>query len=178
MIALGHSTTTIEKFLDALELCGVRVLADVRTVPKSRHNPQFETNALSASLVSRGIVYVWLQELGGFRRALPDSVNGGWRKASFRGYADYMQTAEFRAGLQHLLELGPPDVTAFMCSEAVPWRCHRSLIADALLARGVKVEQMMITAKGPVLKPHKLTPFAKVAGDQVTYPPEQPELPL
>src|SRR5580700_605745 len=115
MIALGHSTTPIDVFLDALQSCGVKILADVRTVPRSRHNPQFDQDNLRASLETAKIRYVWMKELGGFRHPRPDSPNGGWRNESFRGYADYMQTPEFAAALDGLIALGPQ--TAFMCSE-------------------------------------------------------------
>lgn len=178
MIALGHSTTEIGVFLAALKELGVRVLADVRTVPRSRHNPQFEQQALAAALEQSGIGYAWLKGLGGFRKPLPDSQNAGWRNPSFRGYADYMQTPRFPSALRELLELGPPESTAFMCSELLPWRCHRSLIADALLARGVPVDELMITPKGNVLRPHNMTPFAQIVDGCVTYPPEQQPLSL
>ncbi len=146
---------------------GIRRLVDVRTIPKSRHNPQFNRESLPASLHSAGIDYRHLAGLGGLRHAHKDSMNTGWRNASFRGYADYMQTAEFRENLNHLVQLASEAPTAIMCAEAVPWRCHRSLIADALIARGVPVLEIISAVKA---QPHAMTPFAKVEGTQVTYP--------
>lgn len=145
----------------------VEQLADVRTIPKSRHNPQFSSEALSQALARRGIGYVHLPGLGGLRHARKDSINMGWKNASFRGYADYMQTPQFDGSLRELIALAEPRQTAVMCAEAVPWRCHRSLIADALLARGVAVEHIMSKTSR---KPHTFTPFAKVEGEVVTYP--------
>lgn len=149
--------------------CGVSCIADVRTVPRSRHNPQFNRDVLPLSLEVSGIGYVWLQTLGGLRRALPESINTGWRNLSFRGYADYMQTAEFDSGLKDLLTLPQVETVALMCAEAVPWRCHRSLIADALLVRGVPVEHIMGLGKSYA---HKLTPWAKLRDGKVIYPLE------
>lgn len=140
---------------------------DVRTIPRSRRNPQFNQEELAASLKDAGIVYRHLPGLGGLRKPRRDSINTGWRNASFRGYADYMQTSDFRENLQRLLELAADAATAIMCAEAVPWRCHRSLIADALVARGVAVEEILSAAKA---QPHVLTPFARVAAGAVTYP--------
>lgn len=169
VLTVGHSTRSIEDFLALLKGHAVTQLVDVRTVPKSRHNPQFETEALAASLAAAGIRYAHAPGLGGFRRAAPDSANAGWRNASFRGYADYMQTAEFAAELQGLIELAPQERLALMCAEAVPWRCHRSLIADALLAHGVPTCEITSPER---LQPHRMTPFAKVTACCVTYPPE------
>ncbi len=148
---------------------GVERLLDIRTIPKSRHNPQFNTDALAKSLRDAGIDYVHLKALGGLRKALPDSRNMGWRNASFRGYADYMQTPEFDEALARAIELATEKPTAFMCAEAVPWRCHRSLVPDALVVRGI--EAMEIVDSSPP-KPHKLTPFAGVDRTRVTYPSE------
>ncbi len=150
-----------------LKAHGVETLVDVRTVPRSRHNPQFERTALVKSLPAAGIAYRHMPALGGLRHPHGDSVNTGWRNASFRGYADYMQTPEFAAALDELIALGQQSRVAIMCAEAVPWRCHRSLIADALTVRGIPVEHIMsLTSRNP----HKLTPFARVDGHQLTYP--------
>jgi len=146
---------------------GVKRVVDVRTVPRSRHNPQFEGDALRASLEAAGLTYRWARELGGLRHAHKESVNGAWRNASFRGYADYMQTPEFAAAVTELMGEGAGSDLVIMCAEAVPWRCHRSLIGDALLVRGVKVEDIMSATKAT---PHKLTPFAVVDGLTITYP--------
>jgi len=148
---------------------GVETLIDVRTIPRSRHNPQFNRDTLPASLQAAGIAYTHMEGLGGLRHARRDSVNSGWKNLSFRGYADYMQTAEFAAALDKLIELSRTRHVAIMCSEAVPWRCHRSLIADALTVRGIPVEHIMSAA---VRKPHALTPFAHVDpadSDKITY---------
>ena len=178
MLTIGHSTLAIELFLGALQDNGVTLLVDVRTIPQSRHNPQFGKDALSASLNSVGIDYRWMQALGGLRHAKKDSVNTGWRNASFRGYADYMQTEAFQEALQELMELEKEATVAILCSEAVPWRCHRSLIGDALLVRGHAVEDIFVSATGKShRKPHTLTPFARVEGTRLWYPGE-PELPL
>lgn len=150
-------------------------LVDVRTVPGSRRNPQFGAEALKTSLEAAGIEYVHMKALGGLRKPQPNSINVGWKNASFRGYADYMQTPEFDSALEHLIALGREKRTAIMCAEAVPWRCHRSLIADALTARGIPVEYIMSETRRD---PHRMTTFAKRSGLRVTYPPEatQPEL--
>jgi uncharacterized protein (DUF488 family) len=167
IFTIGHSTHPIEQFLDMLEAHGVAQVADVRTIAKSRRNPQFGKDELAASLESRGIVYIHLPGLGGLRHPRKDSINTAWRNDSFRGYADYMQTPEFARSLEELIELASQRSTAVMCAEAVPWRCHRSLIADALAARGLTVEHIMSqTAR----KPHTYTPFAQVEGERVTYP--------
>jgi len=146
---------------------GVEQLVDVRTIPKSRHNPQFNSEGLALELARHGIGYVHLAGLGGLRHARKDSINTGWKNASFRGYADYMQTPQFGESLRELIAMSERRRTAIMCAEALPWRCHRSLIGDALLARGIKVENIMTQASR---KPHAFTPFAKVDGDTVTYP--------
>ena len=164
---VGHSTRPIDEFVRILQAHGIAQLVDVRTIPKSRHNPQFNREALDASLRAAGIEYRHMPGLGGLRHAKPDSINMAWRNASFRGYADYMQTAEFRENLDRLIELADGKRTAIMCAEAVPWRCHRSLVADALMARGIAVSEIMSETKA---QPHSLTPFARVEGEQVTYP--------
>lgn len=166
---IGHSNRPLATFLDLLRANGIDRVLDVRTVPRSRHNPQFAQDALPGSLQEAGIAYTHLPSLGGLRRTRPDSPNAGWRNASFRAYADYMQSDEFRAEVESLVELAPQERCALMCAEAVPWRCHRSLIADALLVRGVRVEHI-IGPKGR--KPHTMTRFARVAGTSITYPEE------
>ena len=169
VLTIGHSTRTIEEFLAMLAAHGVQRLVDVRTIPKSRHVPQFNSDALAASLRERGMDYLHMKSLGGLRHAKKESFNLGWRNASFRGYADYMATSEFRDALQHLLDLAHEKPTVIMCAEAVPWRCHRSLIGDALLVRGVDVEDIM---SATATRPHEMTPFAKVDGLNVVYPAE------
>jgi uncharacterized protein (DUF488 family) len=164
---IGHSTRSAEAFVGLLEAHGVQCLADVRTVARSRHNPQFNGDTLAATLVSQAIEYVRLPGLGGFRRASADSPNAGWRNASFRGYADYMQTAEFARSLGALIELATASRVAVMCAEAVPWRCHRSLIADALTVRGIRAEEIVSETRTSL---HKLTPFAAVDGTTIRYP--------
>jgi hypothetical protein len=175
ILAVGHSTRPQEELVEMLRASGVRVLADVRTIPRSRRNPQFAAEALAPALAAAGIRYAHLPQLGGLRRAHKDSPNSGWRNASFRGYADHMQSAEFEEGLVALRALAREGTVALLCAEAVPWRCHRSLVADALHARGVEVEH--IVGRGRT-RPHRLTPFAVVRGRQVTYPaPEPPRAP-
>jgi uncharacterized protein (DUF488 family) len=173
MMTIGHSTLPIEAFLGILRDNDVRVLADIRTVPKSRHNPQFAQENLAPALANAGIDYRWHRDLGGLRHARKDSINRGWRNASFRGYADYMQTPEFATALDELLKAGSHEHTALMCAEAVPWRCHRSLVADALTVRGVPVEDITYSAKGTSRRePRKLTPFARVEDGRLWYPAE------
>ncbi len=167
IFTIGHSTRTLEQFIDLLRAHEVELVADVRTVPRSRHNPQFNRDTLPVALASGGIEYRHLSGLGGLRRPSPDSPNTGWRNDSFRGFADYMQTAEFVAGLDELLGLAQHWRVAIMCAEAVPWRCHRSLIADALFARGVLAEHIISAGHSQV---HRLTPFACAEGTHITYP--------
>lgn len=173
VFTIGHSTRPIGEFIGLLQSNGVKQLIDIRTIPKSRHNPQFNSDTLEASLRAAKIRYIHMKELGGLRHAKRDSINLGWRNASFRGYADYMQTPEFVAALDHAIELAEERPTALMCAEAVPWRCHRSLVADALLIRGVRVLEI-ISAAEP--KEHKLTPFSRVRGKRITYPSDQGSL--
>ena len=168
VLTVGHSTRPIEEFLALLLGHGVTQLVDVRTVPRSRHNPQFAQEALRASLLRAGIGYAHASGLGGFRKPVPDSPNAAWRNLSFRGYADYMQTPDFDAELRNLVELSRTDRVALMCAEAVPWRCHRSLIADALSAHGVTTCEI---ASAKRLQPHRLPSFACVCGGTVIYPP-------
>ncbi|HKW80684.1 MAG TPA: DUF488 domain-containing protein [Casimicrobiaceae bacterium] len=167
VLTIGHSTRPIDEFIAMLTGTGVDHLLDIRTVPRSRHNPQFNSDALSKSLGKAGIAYTHVPGLGGFRPTSPESPNGGWRNASFRGYADYMQTPEFAGQLERVIALAAGQQVALMCAEAVPWRCHRSLVADALLVRGVEVEEIVSPARRAL---HRLTPFARVRGTSITYP--------
>jgi uncharacterized protein (DUF488 family) len=164
---IGHSTRSIEDFIALLQAHGVTQLADVRTVPKSRRHPHFAQDALSVSLPAAGIAYRHFAGLGGLRKPAPDSSNGGWRHAGFRGYADYMQTAAFATAIDDLISWAQNAPTAVMCAEAVWWRCHRQLIADALVARGFEVRHIT-SAKAAAA--HVLTSFARVDGERVTYP--------
>ncbi len=175
VMTIGHSTRTAREFIHLLKAHDVSRLVDVRTVPRSRHNPQFNRNDLSAALHSARLHYRYMPGLGGFRRPRRDSVNLGWKNASFRGFADYMQTPEFQKNLEDLIELATRERVAIMCAEAVPWRCHRSLIADALLARGIEVREITSAAHTQL---HTLTPWGKVTGTQVTYPAQQKDIAL
>ena len=167
VLTIGHSTRSIESFIEMLRAYGVKRLVDVRTIPRSRTNPQFNRESLAQSLAEAGIGYTHVAELGGLRHARKDSRNTGWRNASFRGYADYMQTPEFEAAIQSLIEAAKREQVTIMCAEAVPWRCHRLLIGDALKVRGIDVEDIMSATR---TQPHQLTSFARVVGTQVTYP--------
>ncbi|QOY92853.1 DUF488 domain-containing protein [Massilia sp. UMI-21] len=170
---IGHSNRPIEEFLALLREHGIERVLDIRTVAKSRHNPQFGQDQLPGSLAGAGIGYEYIRELGGLRKARnypPNSApNGAWRNASFRGYADHMQSSEFNEQIDLLVRLAGSVRFALMCAEAVPWRCHRSLVADALAVRGVPVEHIINRGK---TRPHTLTPFARVDGTQILYPPE------
>jgi uncharacterized protein (DUF488 family) len=168
VLTVGHSTRSLEAFIDLLKAHSVDRLIDVRTVPRSRHNPQFNRDTFCVALESAGIRYTHAIGLGGFRRTSPDSPNLGWRNEAFRGYADYMQTPEFAASLADLIDRVKRERIVLMCAEAVPWRCHRSLIADALLIRGIRVEEVVSETRR---QKHTLTPFAKVDGTAITYPP-------
>jgi uncharacterized protein (DUF488 family) len=165
--SIGHSTRPIGEFIALLHAHHVTQLADVRTIPKSRRHPHFAQEALSVSLPAAGISYRHFPGLGGLRKPAPHSANGGWRHAGFRGYADYMQTPAFAAALAELLEWSRDAPTAVMCAEAVWWQCHRQLIADALVARGLAVRHIT-SAKAAAA--HALTSFARVDGERVTYP--------
>ena len=168
LFTLGHSTRALEEFGVILRAHGVRRIVDVRSIPRSRHNPQFNRDTLSRFLRNRRISYRHMKSLGGLRRARPDSLaNAGWRNASFRGFADYMQTPQFGRALDQLIRLAAERPTAILCAESVPWRCHRSLIADALTARGIHVDHIMA---GGALKAHTMTPFAEVVGGKIIYP--------
>jgi uncharacterized protein (DUF488 family) len=171
VLTIGHSTRTIEEFVCLLQAHAVTRVVDVRTVPRSRHNPQFNRAILPASLKIAGIGYTHIPELGGLRQPTRDSLNTGWRNASFRGYADYMQTAEFCEAVEQLIRLVNLERIAIMCAEALPWRCHRSLIADALLVRGIRSEEIINATRTQV---HGLTPFTKVDGIRISYPAQDP----
>ncbi len=167
VFTLGHSTRTRKELLGLLRAHGVQVLLDVRTIPRSRHNPQFNRDQLSRAVRRAGIGYRHMPDLGGLRRTGPDSVNTAWRNASFRGFADYMQTAEFERAIREVTQAAARRRVALMCAEAVPWRCHRSLIADALLVRRCPVEEIESPTR---TRPHVLTPWARVSGRRITYP--------
>lgn len=169
VLTIGHSTRTWEAFLELLRAHRVKRVIDVRSIPASRHNPQFNRALLSKRLRAAKIGYVHLRKLGGLRHPRRDSPNMGWRNASFRGFADYMQTSEFDAGLQRLMIMARQKRSTLMCAEAVPWRCHRSLIADALTVRGVQVEDILSKNRTQV---HSLIPFAHVQGHRIIYPIE------
>ncbi len=164
---IGHSTRPLDQFIAVLEAHGIKRLVDIRTVPRSRTNPQFNRDTLPQALAAHGIEYMHMQALGGLRHARKDSLNTAWRNASFRGYADYMQTPEFAAALDELIILAREKPTAIMCAEAVEWRCHRSLVADALTARGIEVRHIHSATQA---KPHHITSFAHLEGQAVTYP--------
>jgi len=167
ILTIGHSTRPIGAFIELLQQHEVERLVDIRTIPGSRRNPQFNSEALAKSLEREGVAYVHLKELGGLRHPRRDSINTGWRNPSFRGYGDYMQTTEFEKALGLLLRLCGENRCAVMCAEAVPWRCHRSLLADALLARGIPVEHILSGNRREV---HNLTPFARIQHERVVYP--------
>lgn len=176
MMTIGHSTLPLEVFIQALKDNGCRRLIDVRTIPRSRHNPQFEQPTLFAALEGAGIAPLWRKALGGRRSTRKDSINRGWRNESFRGYADYMQTSEFSEQIDWLMGLPDLNATAIMCAEAVPWRCHRSLIGDAVLARGGAVEDIFVPASGcSFRKSHELTKFARIEGHRLWYPSPEEE---
>jgi uncharacterized protein (DUF488 family) len=173
MMTIGHSILTIDAFLRALRENGVTTLVDVRRFPGSRRHPQFGQDRLFASLREAGIRPVWREGLGGRREARKDSVNTGWRVDAFRGYADYMQTPAFAAEVDWLMKLADVDSAVVMCAEAVPWRCHRSLIADAVMARGGVVEDIFVEADGESSRRvRRMTDFARVDGERVWYPGE------
>lgn len=169
IFTIGHSNRKISDFVEILESYKLKQLVDIRTIPKSRHNPQFGAQRLKKTLARHGIQYVHMAGLGGLRHARKDSVNTAWRNSSFRGYADYMQSEEFAESLRRLIAFSKRKRLVIMCAEVVPWRCHRSLIGDALLARGIPVEDIFSASSH---RQHKLTPFAEVHGERVTYPKE------
>jgi uncharacterized protein (DUF488 family) len=167
IFTVGHSTRSIDEFIGLLRAHGVKGIADVRSIPMSRHNPQFNTDVLKQSLQREHISYKHIKTLGGLRHAKKYSINLGWRNASFRGFADYMATQEFSEGLEALTKIANKRETAIMCAEAVPWRCHRSLIADALTNKGWIVRDIMSSA---VAARHRQTPFLKIRNRQLVYP--------
>jgi uncharacterized protein (DUF488 family) len=164
---IGHSTRALEEFQTLLAHFRIELLVDVRTVPRSRHVPHFNSDVLARALQAKGIDYRHLKLLGGLRKPAQDSPNQGWRNLSFRGFADYMQTEEFQRGMIELMVLAAQEKTALMCAEAVPWRCHRSLIADALVVRRWEVYHILSLTSSQL---HQLTPFAVVEGERITYP--------
>jgi uncharacterized protein (DUF488 family) len=175
---IGHSTRPIDEFLSLLQAHDIQLLADVRITPYSRRNPHFHSDTLAKSLAEAAISYQHMPKLGGRRKTRQDSVNTGWRNDSFRGYADYMQTPNFQEALNDLMATGQKFPVAIMCAEAVPWRCHRTLISDALISRGWTVQHIISSTS---LKTHTLTPFAKHEAGHLTYPPgpeSNPRLPL
>jgi uncharacterized protein (DUF488 family) len=171
---LGHSTLALDAFLTLLDAHEIAGIADVRRYPGSRRHPHFAGEALAASLAKAGVAYAWMPELGGRRAPRPDSPHVAWRVEGFRAYADHMETPEFAAGLARLLDVAAERRTAVLCAEAVPWRCHRRLLADALVVRGVEVRHVM----GPkAVDPHELTGFARVEGERLIYDRQaQPKL--
>lgn len=171
VLTVGHSTRPLPDFIALLGAHAVKRLIDVRTVPRSRHNPQYNRDTLPDALDVARIRYSHVAGLGGFRHTHPGSPNMGWRNVSFRGFADYMQTAEFAESLSGLIELATREQVVLMCAEAVPWRCHRSLIADALVVHGIRAEEIISATR---LQVHTLTSFASVDGTGITYPPEPP----
>jgi uncharacterized protein (DUF488 family) len=172
MYTIGHSTRRIDELVALLQAHGVKQLVDIRKIPRSRRHPQFNRETLPGSLAPAGIAYVHMAGLGGLRRPRADSPNTGWRNAGFRGYADYMQTPEFTENLAALLAHARAAPTAIMCAEAVPWRCHRSLVSDALTVRGVDVYHIL----GPApANRHNLTSFARIDGERITYPADGQE---
>jgi uncharacterized protein (DUF488 family) len=170
VFTIGHSTHSIDDFITILKQYHINEVVDIRTIPKSRHNPQFNGPELAHVLRNHHIGYRHQKDLGGLRHAHADSVNTGWHNSSFRGFADYMQTPEFHAGITELMEIAQNKTVAIMCAEAVPWRCHRSLIGDALLVRNVQVEDIYSATSS---KLHSMTPFAAVHGMKITYPTEE-----
>jgi uncharacterized protein (DUF488 family) len=175
IFTIGHSTRPIDEFLSLLKENGVERLVDIRTIPRSRFNPQFNQKSLSESAPQAGIEYIHLDQLGGLRHPRKDSPNKEWKNDGFRGFADYMQTPEFDAAIAKLTDLAQQKITVIMCAEAVPWRCHRSLVSDALFVRGITPTHIMSPGK---TQPHALTDFAKVRGQNITYPPKQTSLDL
>jgi uncharacterized protein (DUF488 family) len=167
IFTIGHSTRAIDEFVALLQMHGVEEVVDIRTMPMSRHNPQFNGDALKQSLKKNGIRYKHLKKLGGLRHSRKDSINLGWRNVSFRGYADYMSSPEFAEGLESLTKIARSRETVIMCAEAVPWRCHRSLVADALIKKGWLVRDII---SGTSAARHRLTPFLKVRKGQLIYP--------
>jgi uncharacterized protein (DUF488 family) len=172
VLTIGHSTRTLDELIRILKHFGIEAVADVRIIPRSRTNPQFDKDALGPALEQTGIDYIHMKDLGGLRKPREDSTNTGWENESFRGYADYMQAPRFEQALAELVDLAGRKHTVIMCAETLPWRCHRSLIADALVARGFDVVDIFSERES---RPHKLTSFAQVKDGKVTYPsPTEP----
>jgi len=167
VLTIGHSTRTLDEFVQLLEVYGITLLVDVRTVPRSRHNPQFNKETLPDTLKHYGVRYIHMPEIGGLRRPRHESVNTAWKNSGFRGYADYMQTQEFTVSLLKILALARENRLVLMCAEALPWRCHRNLISDALVVRHIRVEH--IISKDSVIT-HELNSLAQVEGTKITYP--------
>lgn len=167
VFTIGHSTRTVDEFVDMLKTYGVTLLVDVRTVPRSRHSPQFNKEAIPNTLKTQGTKYIHIPGIGGMRRPKHDSINLAWRNSSFRGYADFMQTQEFTDNLLKIVALARENRLALMCTEALPWRCHRNLISDALVVRHVKVEHIISATS---CLNHELNEMAHVEGTQITYP--------
>ena len=165
--SIGHSTRTAQAFHDLLEVHGIARLADVRTLPMSRRHPHFNSERLGSDLAARGIDYKHMAGLGGLRKPRPDSINTGWKHSGFRGYADYMESASFQAALEDLVQFAAAAPTAVMCAEAMWWKCHRRLIADALSARGIPVRHIMSAARAT---PHVMSDFATILEGRVSYP--------
>lgn len=168
IFTLGHSNRKASEFIEILKSYKLKLVIDVRTIPRSHHNPQFNSERFMRILKKHGIEYIHMPGLGGLRHAHADSLNRGWHNDSFRGYADYMQTEEFAKNLQRLISRSKRKRLVLMCAEAVPWRCHRSLISDALGVRGIVTEDIFSKTTH---RPHRRTPFAKVRGKKITYPP-------
>jgi uncharacterized protein (DUF488 family) len=164
---VGHSTRSVDDLVHLLDAFGVKQIVDVRSIPNSRRNPQFNKDELRVSLKEKSVRYKHIRELGGLRHSKKDSINLGWRNLSFRGFADYMATSEFAKGLQTLIGIASKRPTAIMCAEALPWRCHRSLIADALAKSGWVVRDIMSSTRAPR---HRVTPFLRVRKGQLIYP--------
>jgi len=171
ILTIGHSTRPIAEFVGLLVENGVEILVDIRTIPKSAHNPQFGGAVLKKTLRKHGIEYRYLKDLGGLRKPRKDSIHTGWRNRSFQGYADYMESAEFKAALAELLAISKTALPAIMCAEAVPWRCHRNLVADELVFEGHGVGHILGPGK---VSPHRITAWARVRGGRLVYPPERP----
>jgi len=167
IFTIGHSTRPINDFIDLLKQNNINMIVDVRSIPYSKFNPQYNKQQLEDALEQSGIKYLHMEGLGGFRNPVKNSVNEGWKNKRFRGYADYMQTKAFRDNLNVLIDLAGMNTVAIMCSEAVPWRCHRSLISDALTIRNIPVYDIINKNK---ISQHKLTNFAVVKNKKITYP--------
>ena len=167
IFTIGHSTRSMDEFMELLTAHGVKEIVDVRSIPMSRHNPQFNTDTLGQYLKQRHTHYKHLKKLGGLRHAKEDSTNLGWRNTSFRGFADYMSTQKFSEGLEALMKIAASRTTAIMCAEAVPWRCHRSLIADALIKKGWNVRDIMSRTS---FTKHKITSFLRIKRGRLVYP--------